>query len=59
MQEIEQKQQSLAEGLRAFDGYLRSGQIAQAETALKVLRQMGGDDDRVVEAERRLVKARG
>ncbi len=59
LQEIEQKQQAIAEGLRAFDGYLRAGQLEQAETALKVLRQMGGDDDRVVEAERRLDKARG
>jgi hypothetical protein len=59
LQEIEQRQQALAEGLRAFDGYLRGGQLAQAEVALKVLRQLGQDDDRVVEAERRLAKARG
>jgi tetratricopeptide (TPR) repeat protein len=59
LQEIEQRQQALSEGLRAFDGYLRAGQMPQAEVALKVLRQLGADDDRVVEAERRLVKARG
>ncbi len=59
LQAVEQRQQALAEGLRAFDGYLRAGQLGQAETALKVLRQMGGEDERVVEAERRLLKARG
>ena len=58
LQEIEQKQQALAEGLRAFDGYLRAGQLGQAEVALKVLRQLGGNDDRVGEAERRLAKAK-
>ena len=59
MQEAEQRQQALTEGLRAFDGYLRAGQVGQAEMALKVLRQFGADDDRVHDAERRLAKARG
>ncbi len=59
MQEVEQRQQALAEGLRAFDGYLRAGQVGQAEMALKVLRQFGADDERVHDAERRLAKARG
>jgi serine/threonine protein kinase len=59
LQEVEQRQQALAEGLRAFDGYLRAGQVAQAEMALKVLRQFGAEDDRVHDAERRLAKARG
>src|SRR6266545_4679344 len=57
-QEHEQRQQALAEGLRAFDGYLRAGQVAQAETALRVLRQMGAGDPRVAEAEQRLQQAR-
>jgi len=56
-QEIEQRQQALAEGLRAFDGYLRAGQVAQAEVALRVLRQMGAGDQRVAEAEQRLQQA--
>jgi len=59
LQENEQRQQALAEGLRAFDGYLRAGEIGQAEMALKVLRQFGADDGRVHDAERRLAKARG
>ncbi|HEV8240933.1 MAG TPA: protein kinase [Thermoanaerobaculia bacterium] len=59
LQEAEQRQQALAEGLRAFDGYLRAGEIGQAEVALKVLRQLGADDSRVHDAERRLNKARG
>src|SRR4029434_9417264 len=46
LQEIEQRQQALAEGLRAFDGYLRAGQVGQAEMALKVLRQVGGGGSR-------------
>ena len=58
-QEVEQRQQALAEGLRAFDGYLRAGQIPQAEMALKVLRQFGADDERVRDADRKLAKARG
>jgi len=59
LQESEQRHQALAEGLRAFDGYLRAGEIGQAEMALKVLRQFGADDSRVHDAERRLAKARG
>ncbi|HET9768426.1 MAG TPA: hypothetical protein VFS60_16370, partial [Thermoanaerobaculia bacterium] len=59
LQELEQRQQALAEGLRAFDGYLRAGELGQAEMALKVLRQFGADDSRVHDAERRLSKARG
>jgi tRNA A-37 threonylcarbamoyl transferase component Bud32 len=59
LQELEQRQQALAEGLRAFDGYLRAGELGQAEMALKVLRQFGADDQRVHDAERRLAKARG
>jgi serine/threonine protein kinase/outer membrane protein assembly factor BamD (BamD/ComL family) len=58
-QEVEQRQQALAEGLRAFDGYLRAGQIPQAEMALKVLRQFGADDERVRDADRKLAKAKG
>ncbi|HXT49702.1 MAG TPA: protein kinase [Thermoanaerobaculia bacterium] len=59
LQEAEQRQQALAEGLRAFDGYLRAGELAQAEMALRVLRGFGADDSRVHDAERRLAKARG
>jgi serine/threonine protein kinase len=59
LQEVDQKQRAIAEGLKAFDGYLQSGQLPQAEMALRVLRQMGGDDPRVVEADRRFVKVRG
>ncbi|HXT20022.1 MAG TPA: hypothetical protein VN923_04650, partial [Thermoanaerobaculia bacterium] len=59
LQEAEQRQQALAEGLRAFDGYLRAGEIGQAEMALRVLRGFGADDSRVHDAERRLAKARG
>ena len=59
LQEAEQRQQALDEGLRAFDGYLRAGEIGQAEMALKVLRQFGADDSRVHDAERRLAKGRG
>jgi serine/threonine protein kinase len=58
MQEADQRQRAIDEGLRAFEGYLQSGQIPQAELALRVLRQMGADDPRVGEAERRLQAAR-
>jgi len=57
-QEIEQRQQAIAEGLRAFDGYLRAGQVSQAEVALRVLRQMGAGDSRVHEAEQRLAETK-
>jgi serine/threonine protein kinase len=59
LQEADQKQRAVAEGLKAFDGYLQSGMVSQAELALKVLRQMGGDDPRVVDAERRFARSSG
>jgi serine/threonine protein kinase len=59
LQEVDQKLRAIAEGLKAFDGYLQSSQLPQAELALKVLRQMGGDDPRVADAEKRFLKARG
>jgi hypothetical protein len=53
LQEADQRQRAVEEGLRAFEGYLQSGQLPQAELALRVLRQMGAEDPRVAEAERR------
>ena len=59
LQETDQRQRAVEEGLRAFEGYLQSGQMPQAELALKVLRGMGGDDPRIGDAERRFLRARG
>jgi serine/threonine protein kinase len=59
LQEVDQKQRAIVEGLKAFEGYLQSGQLSQAELALRVLRQMGGDDPRVADAEKRFLAARG
>lgn len=59
LQEADQRQRAVEEGLRAFEGYLQSGAMAQAELALKVLRGMGGDDPRIAEAERRFLRERG
>jgi hypothetical protein len=59
LQEADQRQRAIEEGLRAFEGYLQSGQRPQAELALKVLRQMGGDDPRVADADRRFHGTRG
>ena len=59
LQENDQRQRALEEGLRAFEGYLQSGALSQAELALKVLRGMGGDDPRIAEAERRFLRERG
>src|SRR5688500_2690229 len=59
LQEHDQRQRAVEEGLRAFEGYLQSGALSQAELALKVLRGMGGDDPRIGEAERRFLRERG
>ena len=59
LQEADQRQRAVEEGLRAFEGYLQSGALAQAELAIKVLRGLGGDDPRIVEAERRYLRVRG
>jgi serine/threonine protein kinase len=54
LQDAEQREKALAEGVRALDGYLAAGDLSQAELALRVLRQLGPQDRRVLAAEKRL-----
>lgn len=54
LQAVEQKQKAIADGLQAFDSFLRNGDLDQASVALRVIRQMAREDPAVIEAGRRL-----
>ena len=53
LQDVQQKQRALEEGLAAFHRFLDSGQTDQAGLALRVLLQLAPEDPRVKEAKRK------
>ncbi|MBZ0114427.1 MAG: serine/threonine protein kinase [Thermoanaerobaculia bacterium] len=59
LQAVEQKQKAIADGLQAFDTFLKSGDLDQASVALRVIRQMAREDPAVIEAGRRLEEIQG
>ena len=58
LQAIEQKKKGVSDGLDAFNRFLTTGQLDQAELALKVLKQMAADDPKVDAAAARLDQQR-
>ncbi|MCM2270100.1 MAG: hypothetical protein NDJ75_08360, partial [Thermoanaerobaculia bacterium] len=58
-EEVDRKQQGIEQGVRQLESFLGAGRLGEAEMALKILKQMAGDDARVVQLAERLRAQRG
>ena len=59
LQAAQQKRLAIADGLAAFDNFLKEGDVDQASVALRVIRQMAGKDPAVLDAAKRLAVVTG